>query len=113
LERTREALSRAYVSNSYLSWREEELQLLEQHGKNAWLVHNWQLESDLKVLEAELARARADVDRLTVERQRSQQMVEGEMKGLEEQWRKGVGRVLEVEVAVEGVKGEIRERMRG
>ena len=76
-------------------------------------MHNWQLEADLKTLEAELAGARAEVDRLTVERRRSQEDVAGEMRGLEEQWRRGVGRVLEAEVAVDGLRGEIRAAMRG
>jgi pre-mRNA-splicing factor SPF27 len=76
------------------------------------LVGNWQLEAELKSLESELAKAQANVDRLTVERRKAQEGVEGEMAGLEEQWKRGVGKVLDVGVAVEGVKAEIRERMR-
>ena len=34
------------------------------------------------------------------------------MRGLEEAWRTGVGSALETEVAVEGLRAEIRERLR-
>ncbi|KEZ38641.1 Bcas2 family protein [Scedosporium apiospermum] len=106
------SLSRAYASAAYLSGRTTSLDLLSSHGKNAWLVANWQLESYLTILEAELAAARASVDRLALERRRAQDHVAAEMAGLEDAWKKGVAKTLETEVAVEEVKREIRERMR-
>ncbi|PKS07577.1 hypothetical protein jhhlp_006181 [Lomentospora prolificans] len=106
------SLSRAYASAAYLSGRSTSLDLLNTHGKNAWLIANWQLESYLTILEAQLKAARASVDRLALERRRAQDQVAGEMAGLEDAWKKGVARTLETEVAVEQLKREIRERMR-
>lgn len=63
-------------------------------------------------LERELAERKGEVDRLAIERRRAQEGVAGEMRGLEEAWRAGVGSALETEVAVEGLKAEIRERLR-
>ena len=49
---------------------------------------------------------------VNLQRQRRQEDVRGEMEMLDETWRKGVGRLLETEVAVEELKREIREELR-
>lgn len=46
------------------------------------------------------------------ERKGLQKDVEPELRSLEEKWRKGIGRVLEVEVAAEKVRAEILNRRR-
>lgn len=46
------------------------------------------------------------------ERKGLQKDVEPELRGLEEKWRRGIGRVLEVEVAAEKVRAEILNRRR-
>lgn len=46
------------------------------------------------------------------ERKGLQKDVEPELKNLEEKWRKGIGRVLEVEFAAEKVRVEILKRRR-
>jgi pre-mRNA-splicing factor SPF27 len=109
----RAALAKAYTSHSYLTARHSNLVLLEQFGKNAWLVGNSQLEDLLRDLERELAERRTEIDLLAVQRRDAQEAVGGEVKGLEEAWKRGVGRVLETEVAAEGVRREVLERRRG
>lgn len=78
---------------------------------------NWQLEAELRALEREVAAARRDVDLITLRRQRLQRDSGGEITGLDEAWRRGVGRVLEAEVAAEGLRREVdaimRQRARG
>ncbi|PVH80577.1 BCAS2 family protein [Cadophora sp. DSE1049] len=108
----RTALQNAYTSQSYLSGRLTNLSLLENYGKNAWLEGNRQLEDVLRALERELEERKAEIDGVVIERKRAQEEVGGEIRGLEETWRKGVGRVLETEVAAEGVRREILERRR-
>merc|ERR1712093_739654 len=100
LQKWHTALRNAYTSQSYLSGRLTNLALLEKYGKNAWLEGNRQLEDVLRALEREL------------EEKRAQEEVGGEIKGLEETWKRDVGRVLETEVAAEGVRREILERRR-
>lgn len=46
------------------------------------------------------------------ERKGLQKDVEPELRSLEEKWRRGIGRVLEVEVAAEKVRAEILSRRR-
>ena len=112
LEQWKEALKRAYISQSYLTQRQTNLALLEKYGKNGWLVGNSQLEDVLRALEMELAERKTEIDGVVVERKGAQENVGGEVKGLEETWKRGVGRILETEVAAERVRREILERRR-
>ncbi|KUJ15692.1 uncharacterized protein LY89DRAFT_647590 [Mollisia scopiformis] len=109
---TASTLRSAYISQTYLSSRLTNLSLLEKYGKNAWLVSNSQLEDILRGLERELEERKKEIDLVVVERKGAQEAVGGEMKGYEEAWKRGVGRVLETEVAAEGVRREILERRR-
>ncbi|KAI1811416.1 Pre-mRNA-splicing factor SPF27 [Poronia punctata] len=106
------ALSRAYTSHAYLGARQTNLQLLDAYGKNAWLVANWQTEGELGALERELAAAKKEIDLVNIQRTRLQDDVADELKGLEDTWRKGVGRVLETEAATETLRQQILERQR-
>jgi len=108
----REALQKAYTSQSYLDGRTTNLALLEKYGKNAWLIGNSQLEDVLRGLERELAERKTEIDGVVIERKNAQEAVSGEVKGLEEAWKRGVGKVLETEVAAEGLRREILERRR-
>jgi len=109
----KDALTKAYTSHTYLTGRSTNLALLEQFGKNAWLIGNSQLEDILRSLERELAERKQEIDMIVVERKNRQEGVGGEVKLLEEGWKKGVGRVLETEVAAEQLRREILERRRG
>ncbi|KAI0844676.1 Pre-mRNA-splicing factor SPF27 [Daldinia vernicosa] len=106
-------LSRAYTAATYLSGRHTHLQLLDNFGKNAWLVGNWQLEAELRDLERELDATKKEIDVVNIQRKRVQDEVGGELKGLDEAWRRGVGKVLETEIATEGLRQQVLERQRG
>ncbi|KAI0455042.1 Pre-mRNA-splicing factor SPF27 [Xylaria acuta] len=106
-------LSRAYATHTYLRGRETHLQLLDAYGKNAWLVGNWQTEADLAALERDLAAARREIDVVNIQRRRLQDEVGEELKGLEDTWKKGIGRVLETEVATETLRRQVLEKQRG
>jgi pre-mRNA-splicing factor SPF27 len=89
-----------------------QLGLLEKFGKNAWLVGNSQLEDILKDIETELADVRKQQEEVETLRRSQQESVQGEITTLEDTWKKGVGRVLETEVAAEGLKQQILEKRR-
>lgn len=108
----RSVLSKAYTSNAYLKSRIENLALLDKHGANAWLLSNYHSENELRSVEKELADTKRQIDEVNNLRARRQGQVKGEMEGLEETWRKGVGRVLETEIAVEELRAEIRQELR-
>ncbi|TGZ84628.1 hypothetical protein EX30DRAFT_360649 [Ascodesmis nigricans] len=106
------SLHAAYTSSTHLGTRLTNLSLLAEFGKNAWLIHNSDLEAVLKRLEEELMAAKTEVEVVNKARKGMQVGVEAEMRRLEERWRRGVGRVLEVEVAAERVRREVVERRR-
>ncbi|CAI6342522.1 unnamed protein product [Periconia digitata] len=106
------ALKKAYTSSEYVHARSAELSLLEKFGKNSWLVGNSQLEDVLKAIETELADVRRQHEEVEALRRQQQESVHGEIKTLEDTWKKGVGRVLETEVAAEGLKQQILEARR-
>jgi pre-mRNA-splicing factor SPF27 len=112
LEKWNKALKQAYTSSEYVESRLTQLGLLEKFGKNAWLVGNSQLEDMLKSIEVELTDVRKQQDEVESMRRSQQQSVQGEIQTLEETWKKGVGRVLETEVAAEGLKQQILEKRR-
>lgn len=73
---------------------------------------NWQLEAELRALERELADAKREVDLVTLQRQRAQAETGGEIRHLDETWRRGVGRVLETEIAAEALRRQVLEAER-
>ncbi|EGR50633.1 uncharacterized protein TRIREDRAFT_57923 [Trichoderma reesei QM6a] len=109
---TRRALQNAFVSSSYLSSRAQNLALLDAHGRNAWLLSNYHLEAELRSLERDLAAAKRDIDLVNAARAARQTDVKAEMQTLEHNWREGVGRVLETEIAVQELREQIRHELR-
>ncbi|KAI9054158.1 hypothetical protein LZ554_001329 [Drepanopeziza brunnea f. sp. 'monogermtubi'] len=107
------ALSQSATASAHLTHRLANLHLLELYGRPAWLAGNQQLEAVLRALERELEVRKAEIDACVVERRAAQEGVAGELRGLDEAWRRGVGRVLETEVAAEGLRREVLERRRG
>ncbi|KAL4811522.1 Pre-mRNA-splicing factor SPF27 [Aspergillus unguis] len=112
LDEWRETLQKAYTASSHLSSRHENLSLLEEGGKNAWLIGNSQLEDILRGLEKELAETKAAAETVNKERKIAQESSQGELAGLEETWRRGVGAILDVELAAEDLRQKILEQRR-
>ena len=67
----------------------------------------------MKGIEKELVETKEQVEEVNGARQRLQESVRGEIEGLDEGWRKGVGRLVEVQVGIEQVRREILEKRRG
>ncbi|KKA28804.1 hypothetical protein TD95_002876 [Thielaviopsis punctulata] len=112
LEESTAILARAYAAHSYMRSRASHLALLDKHGKNAWLIGNWNLEAELKTIENELARVSREVDLLNVARNAAQQEVAAELKMLEDTWQKGIARTIETQVATAQLRAEVLEEMR-
>ena len=112
LETWRKSLRQAYISSSYLSGRLTNLSLLEEFGKNAWLISNSQLEDILRDLEKELSERQASVEDVNKARKAAQEGSEAELVALEETWKQGVGKIIEVQLAADGVRREILQRRR-
>lgn len=112
LQQWREILQKAYASSTHLQTRLTNLALLEEFGKNAWLIGNAQLEDILRALERELVTVRQESEDVNKARKAGQENVRGELEALDQSWRRGVGKVIEVEVAAERVRQDILEHRR-
>ncbi|KAL2014015.1 hypothetical protein VTN00DRAFT_1540 [Thermoascus crustaceus] len=112
LDEWRRTLQRAYTSSSHLSTRHANLTLLEENGKNAWLIANSQLEEILRGLEKELADTKEAVEGVNRQRKIAQEARKGELVGLEETWRRGVGAIIDVELAAESLRMQILDQRR-
>ncbi|KAI9367945.1 Pre-mRNA-splicing factor SPF27 [Aspergillus egyptiacus] len=112
LDEWRQTLRKAYTASSHLATRHENLSLLEESGKNAWLIGNSQLEEILRALEKELAETKEAAENVNKQRKIAQESSQGEITGLEESWRRGVGAILDVELAAEDLRLKVLERRR-
>ncbi|KAK5796655.1 hypothetical protein VI817_005940 [Penicillium citrinum] len=112
LEEWRQTLQKAYTSSSHLSKRHENLTLLEECGKNAWLIGNSQLEDILRGLEKELAETKEAAEEVNRQRKIAQESSQGELVSLQDTWKRGIGAVLDVELASEGLRMQILEHRR-
>jgi pre-mRNA-splicing factor SPF27 len=108
----RKSLRSAYISSAYLEGRHVNLALLEELGKNAWLVGNSQLDSILKDLDKELAQLKEEVDSVNRDRKLAQEGSRGEILALEDTWKKGIGRVIEVQLATDQLRQDMRQQYR-
>lgn len=106
------ALRSAYISNAYLSGRHINLSLLEELGKNAWLIGNSQLEEILGDLEKEAVRLQDETEQINKMRKSAQEGSRAEILGLEETWKAGIGKIIEVQVATEQLRQEVIKRGR-
>jgi pre-mRNA-splicing factor SPF27 len=105
-------LQQAYASSEYLESRQVNLSLLETYGKNAWLISNDQLEAILRAAEREVSQRKIELENIDKARRDAQAARRGELEALEQQWKIGVGQMIEVEVAAEKLRLEILEKKR-
>ncbi|KAL4871763.1 hypothetical protein BDV12DRAFT_19675 [Aspergillus spectabilis] len=112
LDEWHQTLRKAYTASSHLFSRHENLSLLEESGKHAWLIGNSQLENILRALEKELAETKEAAEDVNKQRKIAQESSQGELTGLEESWRRGVGAILDVELAAEDLRMQILEQRR-
>ncbi len=108
----RKTLRTAYISSAYLSGRHMNLALLEELGKNAWLIGNSQLDEILKSLDKELEHLKEETDSVNRERKTMQENSKGEILALEDTWKQGVGSLLEVQLATENLRRDTLQRKR-
>lgn len=101
LDEARKQLRAAYTSLAYLQGRNEELALLEQYGKNAYLLQNYHLEAELRALEKELVETREAVEDLNRARKSEQESARHELEGLEGAWKKGIRELVTIQVALQ------------
>lgn len=76
------------------------------------MIGNSQLEDILRGIEKELADTKEASEEVNKQRKMAQEASQGEMVSLEETWKRGVGAVLDVELASEGLRQQILDYRR-
>lgn len=112
IENWTETLRKAYTLDSHQAIRLANLTLLEENGRNAWLIANSQLEDILRTIEKDLTETKEGVEAVNRQRRMAQEARKGELDNLEETWRRGVGATLEAEAAAEGLRMQILDQRR-
>ena len=111
-EAMKNSVKLAYVSSVYMDGRHENLQALEEHGKNSWLIENNSSEHELRGLESGLKKAKGKLNEIGEERRIGQEGVRGELAGLGERWRSSLGTAIEAEIGTEKLKKQSLEKRR-
>lgn len=97
----RRLLRNTQIAQTYVNGRLDNLQALEAHGKNAWLVGNFQTENNLRALEGETNETRSHLHDAEEESRRAQAPVKAELDAMRQTFQDGLGRSLEAEIATE------------
>ena len=100
----RQALRSAYANTTYLRGRQINIELLEDYGKNAWLIGNSQLEDVQRRLEIELTTVKSRSENTNKSRKALQEDSQGELLGLAETWKHGIGKIIETQVATDALR---------
>jgi len=101
------AVANAHAQLQHQSLRLTNLELLQQHGPNAWLIHNYQLEAMLKSVRAELEKVQQAVLDLNVQRKASQVEAYAQLSKLEAQWYELTRKNAEIELACAYLEAEL------
>ncbi|RMZ78880.1 hypothetical protein DV738_g3563, partial [Chaetothyriales sp. CBS 135597] len=89
------ALRTASISSAYLAGRSINMSLLEELGKNTWLISNSQLDEILKSLNKESELLKQETEMINRERQAMQDGAKAEISALEDTWKRAVGQLIE------------------
>lgn len=103
----RHALRTAYANTTYLRGRQMNITLLEELGRNAWLIGNSQLEDVQRRLENELTAVKSQSESINRSRKALQEDSRGELLGLEETWKQGIGKIIETQVASDALRQDL------
>ncbi|KAG9304261.1 hypothetical protein G9A89_019823 [Geosiphon pyriformis] len=100
------------VDNSKAQLEQQNLRLLNmelllKYGANAWRLHNFQLEHELKLFQSSLQQYRQEILELNKERKAEQLQAGKKLETLEYQWSDLLGKTLQVEMACSSLENEV------
>lgn len=102
-------IERSIVALEYSCIAQENLSLLAEYGKNQWLIGNDQLEQKLKKIEEKIQDEKRQIDSINWERKTKQSESASTFEYLEDRWKDGLKRVLDVNVANLALESELKK----
>lgn len=110
VESIKAALRSTYANMTYLRGRQTNIALLEEHGKNAWLISNSHLDDIQKRLDSELANVKSQSEDINRARKAAQEDSKGELLGLDETWKQGISRIIETQLATDQLRQSLAQK---
>ncbi|KAK5942793.1 hypothetical protein PMZ80_005359 [Knufia obscura] len=110
VEPVKAALRSTYANMTYLRDRQTNIALLEEYGKNAWLIGNSHLDDIQKRLDSELASLKTQTEDTNRKRKAAQEDSKGELLGLEETWKQGISRIIETQLATDQLQQQLNQK---
>jgi pre-mRNA-splicing factor SPF27 len=89
-------------------YRLENTNILSSYGPNAWLVRNYQLNSQLTELQSTLSQLKEQVTEINRQRRVYQEDTGKHLTRLEGRWQDLVGGSVQLEMAVKAMEGEMK-----
>ncbi|CAG8619814.1 6091_t:CDS:2 [Ambispora gerdemannii] len=83
------------------------MELLHKYGANAWRLHNFQLEQELKQLQGTLEQYKQEILEVNKERKAEQLQAGKRLEMLESSWSDLVGKTLQVQFACDSLEKEV------
>lgn len=108
IETLKSVLRTTYTNISYLRDRETNIALLEEYGKNSWLIGNSHLDDVQKRLDSELANLRTRTEETNRARKMLQEDAHGELLGLAETWKRGIDKIIQTQLASDGLEQQLK-----
>ena len=106
-EEWQEAERKARIGLSMLDGRNENLSLLSTYGPNAWLIRNYQLESQAKEVEAEVEVWKEKVVEVNRKRRVFQESTGKHLSSLENRWQDLITGTIQLEMASRAMELEV------
>lgn len=107
LEILQSTLRTAYANIAYLQGRQTNISLLEEYGKNAWLISNSHLGDVQKRLERELATTKERSENVNRTRKAIQEESRGEMLALDDTWKQAISKVVDTQLATDNLRRQL------
>ncbi|KAA8900549.1 hypothetical protein TRICI_006195 [Trichomonascus ciferrii] len=99
---------KAYVSLAYSRGRLENLNLLNEYGKNQWLIGNDELQTTLKELEENLEEQNRTLESINNDRKIRQEESQTMYEYLQTRWKEGLKNVVDVNVECLRLEQQLR-----
>ncbi|RSH95322.1 hypothetical protein EHS25_000409 [Saitozyma podzolica] len=108
IEELKEAERRGRIGEAHMAVRLDNINLQSTYGPNAWLVRNYQLNSQLTELQATLTGLKDEVTEVNRSRRVYQEEAGSHLSKLETRWQRLVGSTVQLEMACMAMEGEVR-----
>ncbi|WOO83504.1 Pre-mRNA-splicing factor SPF27 [Vanrija pseudolonga] len=103
-----EAERRGRIGEGHMAVRNDNVGVLQSYGPNAWLVRNYQLNSQSKELQETLTQLKEQVTEVNRARRVFQEDAGEHLGRLENRWQDLVGSTVQLEMACKAMEGEVR-----